>query len=156
MRTIHNARYIFGSIILATHFLSIALYIYFAFKMIAPSSESFWPTVLGVSSLLPLTGIYATTFWRYVVRNPYIPKEQKSDPMDSGPFYLQLAMVLFFSVALLAVIAFFFINPEYAGSAFESIPSIVSLMEMLFGAFIGLTFSALFPLQWEQGRRETT
>lgn len=100
-------------------------------------------------SLLLLTAVYATTFYRFVVANPVVLEAVGKEKIDFAPFIVQFVVILLFSATLLGRICVLF-NEERFVNGYENIQKFVAFVETVFAVFLGLTFSRLFPMQSEQ------
>lgn len=145
--TVHSARYVFGWTILLTHFGAIGVYVFMANTSISDTKQLL-SVLVGALALVPLTAVYAVTFFRFVVANPSVARRDKTERMDWGPFAVQFFVILLFSITLIGGIAYLF-RYEYLIVEFENINKFVSFMESIFAVFLGLTFSKLFPMEWE-------
>ncbi|WP_152988112.1 hypothetical protein [Paracoccus sp. MKU1] len=128
-------RYCFGIIILAAHFLSIAIYGYLGVRLFDGIDE----TIGVILSITPLTSLYFTAFLRYVVGDA-------GDVIDwtvpKRSFYVQLSVILIFCAFLLPVGATLFVSGRIN---YQSIGVYTGLIETLFAAYMAIIFNSLFP-----------
>jgi hypothetical protein len=144
-----TSRYIFGTTILICHFGAMALYVILGLnKQTGPDALS--DILAGALAIAPLTVTYAVTFFRYVVANRVVKEEERQEPVDFLPFSIMYGVTLLFCISLIGSIIYLFNNSQLVGG-YENIKVVTSGLEVIFGVFLGLIFSSLFPLQWEQG-----
>jgi hypothetical protein len=105
----------------------------------------------GVTAIIPFTLLYASVFYHYVVSNPTGSAEAKSTPVDRGPFIIQVSMISFFVICLIGAMLIAFANRSEIGGI-ENIPVILGGVDTLFAVFVSMTFSTLFPLEWETAK----
>ena len=111
--------------------------------------EALSDIIAGALAIAPLTVTYAVTFFRYVVANRVVSADERAERVDILPFSIMYAVTLLFCASLFCSIVYLFNNPQAVGG-YENIKLVTSGLEALFGVFLGLTFSSLFPMQWEQ------
>lgn len=143
---IHKARYFIGLLVLIGHFTSIGYYIYLVqARFPDPELAMFLD---GVAALLPFTLLYATVFYRYVVANPTASKAASSQPMGWAPFLVQFAVVAMFIAAIHLVLRWGFADITRFGGV-QNIGTAIAGVDSVFAVFVSMTFSTLFPLEWE-------
>ncbi|MEL6960943.1 MAG: hypothetical protein AAGL89_18565 [Pseudomonadota bacterium] len=146
---LHRARYAIGLLVLLGHFSAIGTYLYLvSAKFPQPEITMFLD---GVAALTPFTLLYATVFYRYVVANPTASQAAVQAPMGWGPFLIQFFLVAMFIVALHVVMLFGFNNIASFGGL-NNIPMALAGVDSVFAVFVSMTFSTLFPLEWEASR----
>lgn len=142
------SRYTFGVTILVCHFGAIALFVFLGLsKQTGPNALT--DVLGGALAIAPLTLTYAVTFFRYVVANRVVKDVERQEHVDPLPFSVMYGVTLLFCISLIGAIIFLFNNAQAVGG-YENIKLVTSSLEVLFGVFLGLIFSSLFPMQWEQ------
>lgn len=129
-------RYIFGSIILATHFLSIAIYGFIGIRLL----NDFSNVMSIILSIAPLTSLYFTAFLRYVVGDDGSSDAGQAIPRRS--FNVQLAVICIFCIALLPVGGWLF---QSGYIKYDNIAAFTGFVDTLFGAYLAVIFGSLFP-----------
>jgi len=146
---LHRARYAIGLLVLIGHFTSIAFYVWSVSQTFPEPDLTMF--LDGVAALLPFTLLYATVFYRYVVANPTASKNAINTPMGWAPFLVQFSIVALFIGALHLVIGYGFSNLASFGGL-NNIPMAVAGVDSVFAVFVSMTFSTLFPLEWEASK----
>ncbi|MEJ6388935.1 hypothetical protein [Gymnodinialimonas ulvae] len=145
--TVYKARYAIGLLVLIGHFVAIAVFVYLVDKKVLDAD--FLTYADGVAVLAPFTLLYATVFYRYVAANPRAVKADKRRKFDTLPFLVQFVTVLLFVMTLIGSIVWAFNNINDIEGV-GNISAVVGIVDTVFAVFVSMTFSQLFPLEWEQ------
>ncbi|MER9494918.1 hypothetical protein NKI86_24175 [Mesorhizobium sp. M0320] len=131
-----TVRYTFGSIILAAHFLAIALYGTIGLRVL----DSVASVMAVVLSIAPLTSLYFAAFLRYTVGDDGSNDTTHAIPRRS--FYVQLVVICIFCIALLPIGGWLFNSGMIK---YEDVAVFTGFVDTLFGAYLAMIFGSLFP-----------
>lgn len=136
--TLRTFRVLIGSLILVTHFGCIGLVLYFTIDNYDASQ-----ILTFISAVAPITGLYAYTYWRYIVfaRERLASEQNKS--VSAAAWITQLSVIGLFCLAVMCAPLYFF-GPKGTET---DLPSVLAVIETIFGIYLARSFSTLFPVE---------
>ena len=136
--TLRAFRVLIGSLILATHFGCIGLVFYFTKDKYDVSQ-----ILTFVSAVAPITGLYAYTYWRYIVFAREKLASEQNETVSVAASITQLAVIGLFCLVVMCAPLYFF-GPNGTET---DLPSVLAVVETIFGIYLARSFSTLFPVE---------
>lgn len=139
MIPLRTTRFIFGATIMVAHFATMLVFAFLGSQKLDTSE-----VLRGIGTVAPVSAIYLTTFIGYVAANPVLAPDENRK-IGFGAFGVQYFIILAFSLSLFGLPLFVFLT---ASMKFTDASLYTATIDTVFGAYLGIIFKHLFPLDW--------